>query len=179
MYVGFGCRQGCGFCYYKDRCGEKMFEPAVVRRQVDLLAAYGIRDFEITGGEPSECPGLRGYCEYIKGKSPSGRIAVITNGGLFASDVWDLADEVLLSYHLGRNTAGADMSYFPRGCTYGKASKTAALAKRNGRLLRVNIVVGTFNARALDSVVDDVAEFGPAIVNFLPVNLFDGAKAMY
>jgi len=33
-----------------------------------------------------------------------------------------------------------------------------------------------FNIGALDSIADDVVEFAPAIVNFLPVNLFDGAK---
>lgn len=179
VYVGFGCHQGCGFCYYKDRCGEDMLEPSVVRRQIDLLLAYGVRDFEITGGEPSECLRLREYCEYIKGKSPSSRIAIITNGGLFTSDVWNLIDEVLLSYHLGRDASGADMSYFPRGCTYDKASATAETARLSGKLLRVNIVVGAFNVKALDSVVDDVIEFRPTIVNFLPVNLFDGAKSQY
>lgn len=156
-----------------------MLEPSVVRRQVDLLLAYGVRDFEITGGEPSECPRLREYCEYIKRKSPSSRIAVITNGGLFASDVWDLIDEVLLSYHLGRDASGADMSYFPRGCTYQKAARTVEKARLSGKLLRVNVVVGVFNVKALDSVVGDVIEFRPAIVNFLPVNLFDGAKSQY
>lgn len=156
-----------------------MFEPDIVRRQIDLLLSYGILDFEITGGEPSECVRLREYCEYIKEKSPSSKIAIITNGGLFASDVWDMVDEVLLSYHLGRDASGADMAYFPRGCTYEKALKTVELAKLNSRLLRVNIVVGTFNTRALDSIIDDVVGFTPAIVNFLPVNLFDGAKYQY
>ena len=51
--------------------------------------------------------------------------------------------------------------------------------KLNSRLLRVNIVVGTFNVLALDSIIDDVVGFAPAIVNFLPVNLFDGAKYQY
>lgn len=156
-----------------------MFDPETVKRQVDLLLAYGIRDFEITGGEPSECADLRGHCEYIRQKSPESRIAVITNGGLHASPVWDLIDEVLLSYHLGRDASGADMRYFPRGCTYGKASKTAEKARASGKLLRVNIVVGSFNVNALSSAVDDVIGFGPAIVNFLPVNLFDGAKSQY
>ena len=156
-----------------------MFEPDLVRRQIDLLLSYGVRDFEITGGEPSECVRLREYCEYIKEKSPSSKIAVITNGGLFASDVWDIVDEVLLSYHLGRDASGADMTYFPRGCTYEKALKTVELSKLNHKLLRINIVVGTFNVRALDSIIDDVIGFAPAIINFLPVNLFDGAKSQY
>ena len=156
-----------------------MFEPDLVRRQIDLLLSYGILDFEITGGEPSECVRLREYCEYIKEKSPSSKIAIITNGGLFASDVWDIVDEVLLSYHLGRDISGADMTYFPRGCTYEKALKTVELAKLNRKLLRINIVVGTFNVRALDSIIDDVIGFAPAIINFLPVNLFDGAKSQY
>ena len=107
-----------------------------------MLLSYGIRDFEITGGEPSECARLREYCEYIKEKSPSSKIAIITNGGLFASE-------------------------------------TVELAKLNRKLLRVNIVVGTFNVLALDSIIDDVIGFEPAIVNFLPVNLFDGAKSQY
>jgi molybdenum cofactor biosynthesis enzyme MoaA len=43
-----------------------MFEKAYVLRQIDVEIAYGITDFEITGGEPSECEELRYYCEYIK-----------------------------------------------------------------------------------------------------------------
>lgn len=179
VYVGFGCHQGCGFCYYKDRCGSGMFEPDRVMAQIDLLLGYGIRDFEITGGEPSECSHLREYCAYIKDRSPDSRIAVITNGGLYASDVWDLIDEVLLSYHLGRDVSGADMSYFPKGCTYGKVVKTVSAAEKSGKLLRTNTVIGMFNVKALGSIIDDISGFNPGIVNFLPVNLFDGAKDQY
>ena len=82
IYVGFQCHQGCGFCYYKSRCHERMFDLDFIKRQIDFEYDYGIRDFEITGGEPSEYRLLREVCEYIKFKGEKCRIAVITNGGL-------------------------------------------------------------------------------------------------
>lgn len=156
-----------------------MFDSNIVKKQIDLLLAYGIKDFEITGGEPSECLNIREYCEYIKNKSPSSKIAIITNGGLYATDIWDLIDEVLLSYHVGQNMLGADISYFPNGCTYNKALKTVEMTQKFGKLLRINIVIGMFNINAIDSIIDDVIKFQPKIINFLPVNLFDEAKDQY
>jgi len=72
------------------------------------LIAYGIVDFEITGGEPSEFKELRDLCQYIKDRNQQSKIAIITNGGLWTSDCWDLIDEVLLSYHLGKNAVDYD-----------------------------------------------------------------------
>lgn len=178
IYVGFQCHQGCGFCYYGDRCSEPMFDFDTVRKQVDFEREYGIREFEITGGEPSECMNLRKACEYIRDAVPESRIAVITNGGLHASDVWDLIDEVLLSYHVGRDTTGAEMSMFPKGNTYQKALKTVEKASSSGVMLRTNTVLGTFNLDNADRIVDDIVGFRPRIVNFLPVNIFDGAGGM-
>jgi molybdenum cofactor biosynthesis enzyme MoaA len=79
-----------------------MFDFEQVKNQIDFEYEYGIRDFEITGGEPSESLILRDICKYIKEKDNTSKIAIITNGGLFNSDVWDLIDEVLISYHLSR-----------------------------------------------------------------------------
>lgn len=149
-----------------------MFDREKVIRQIDVELSYGIRDFEITGGEPSECRDLRFYCEYIKEKSPRSRIAIITNGGLCNSDVWDVIDEVLISYHSGRDPV--DKSVFPHGSTFDKVLKTAETARKHGVLLRTNTVAASFNLEKLDGITDDIASYiKPDIVNFLPVNLFD------
>ena len=99
-------------------------------------------------------------------------------GSLWKSDCWNLIDEVLLSYHLGKNSTQYDGSMFPLGCTFEKAFKTQAKAHELGKLLRTNTVIGTFNLECLTQTVKDIISFKPAIVNFLPVNLFDEAGSM-
>ena len=62
---------------------------------------------------------------YIKSKSPKSRIAVITNGAIVAHDeVFDLIDEVLVSYHLDKDASDYDEMMFPRGSTFAKVQKT-------------------------------------------------------
>ena len=178
IYVGFTCHQKCGFCYYKYKNNEPMFDEKYVERQIDLLADYGIKDIEITGGEPSECKSLRHYCQYIKSRIPDGHIAVITNGGLYNSDVWDLIDEVLVSYHAPKNMKNIDKNMFPMGSVYNKVKKTIDKAKDCGKMVRTNTVLGTFNYKAADQIVTELIDFKPRIINFLPVNTFSEAKEM-
>lgn len=175
VYVGFKCNQKCAFCYHIDRITEDMFPKEYVFRQIDLLLDYGIVDFEITGGEPSECKYLRDYCLYIKTKSPKSKIAVITNGGLFASDVWDVIDEVLISYHISKNDNNINREIFPMGDTYSKVYKTLEKAKKTNKIIRINTIIATFNIDGIRYILDDILSFEPHIVNFLPLNLFDNA----
>lgn len=97
---------------------------------------------------------------------------------MFNSDVWDLIDEVLLSYHLGKDDSSYDKAIFPLGSTYLKAAKTIEKARASGVLVRTNTVAGTFNLDGMEHILHDLAEFKPSIVNFLPVNLFDNASSM-
>lgn len=178
IYVGFQCHQGCGFCYYKHSCSQEMFQLDFMKKQVDFKLAYGIQDFEITGGEPGECKCLLELCRYIKTKLSSSKIAIITNGTLLAQpQVLESIDEVLLSYHCSRKQI-ADKTMFPHGCTWEKVSSLAKLAHSKGLLVRTNTVLGTFNLNGIETIVDDLVELQPAIVNFLPVNLFDQAESM-
>ena len=176
VYVGFQCHQKCGFCYYKYKCNEKMFDFETIKKQIDFEYAYGIRDFEITGGEPSEYAQLRKVCKYIKQKSPTSKIAIITNGGLWKTDVWDLIDEVLVSYHTCKDNSLLNKEIFPLGSTYDKVKKTIDKAHDTHKLVRTNTVCATFNLQQLDKIVDNLISFKPLIINFLPVNLFDQAK---
>lgn len=178
IYVGFMCHQKCGFCYYKSKCGEPMFELEYIKKQIDFEYEYGIRDFEITGGEPSEHKSIVEICDYIKNKDSNSKIAIITNGGLWNRPIWDKIDEVLISYHLSKNPLLVDTKMFPCGTTYSKVNKTVEVAKTNNVLLRTNTVIGTFNLDDIDNIVSDLIEFKPKIINFLPVNLFDEAKIM-
>lgn len=155
-----------------------MFDFELIKKQIDFEYEYGIRDFEITGGEPSEYKDIRKVCEYIKEKDSNSKIAIITNGGLFGCDVWDLLDEVLISYHLGKNVTGADMTIFPRGSTFKKVLRTIEKARENNVFIRTNTVLGTFNLGNVDEIVKDLISFKPRIINFLPVNLFDEATSM-
>lgn len=178
IYVGFQCHQKCGFCYYINQCNSPMFKLADIIRQIDYEYQYGIRDFEITGGEPSEHKNLRHICEYIKHKNNNNKIAIITNGGLYKCNIWDIIDEVLVSYHLGKRSLIYDKNIFPYGCTYIKATKTIEKAKQYNKLIRINSVIGTFNIDIFNDIITDIIEFNPHIINILPINLFDNAITM-
>lgn len=179
IYIGYQCHQQCGFCYYKNSYNKPMFDRSYVLRQIDLELSYGITDFEITGGEPSECNDLVFYCKYIKERLPNSKIAIITNGGLWKNEeVWKYIDEVLVSYHVSKSDTEIDKKMFPLGCTYDKVKKTIDKAKAFNKLVRTNTVIGTFNVDSLNLIVDDLANFKPNIINFLPINLFDNATDM-
>lgn len=152
-----------------------MFSLDKIYKQIDFEYEYGIREFEISGGEPSEYSDLRTVCEYIKSKPKKTKIAIITNGGLFASDVWDLIDEVLVSYHTPKDNNLVDKTVFPLGSTYPKVKKTIDKAHKNNILVRTNTVLATFNIDQLHIITDELIQFNPAIINFLPINLFDNA----
>ena len=178
IYVGFKCHQKCGFCYYKSKCDDEMFDFDYVKKQIDFEYEYGIRDFEITGGEPSEYAFLPEVCDYIRNKDPNSKIAIITNGGLWDKPVWDKIDEVLVSYHLSKTPAVNNKYMFPLGTTYYKVLRTIDSAYLNNVLLRTNTVLGSFNLYDIKNIVSDLISFKPRIINFLPVNIFDEAKGM-
>lgn len=151
-----------------------MFSFDYIKRQIDFEYAYGIRDFEITGGEPSECKDLIDVCRYIKDNDSSSKIAIITNGGLHTIDVWPFIDEVLVSYHSGKDDF--DKTMFPNGSTYLKVAKTIDKAHSLNKLVRINSIIATFNANQYLQIVNDIIGFKPHIVNILPINLFDESK---
>ena len=82
---------------------------------------------------------------------------MITNGALCARDVFKDIDEVLVSYHLSKSCKFYDKQMFPLGCTWSKASKTAALAREHGKIVRTNTVLGTFNIDDLLDIAADLA----------------------
>lgn len=153
-----------------------MFSLDFIEKQIDFQLAYGIRDFEITGGEPGEFTDLLKAIQMIKTKSPGSKVAVITNGtAALRDDIVDAVDEVLLSYHLGRKSIGFDKDMFPLGTTWHRASNAVQNVKKHNKMLRTNTVLGTFNLDCVGSILDDLVQFQPQIINFLPVNLFDDA----
>ena len=136
-----------------------MFNFEQIKQQIDYEYNYGIKDFEITGGEPSEYKNLRQICQYIKNKNPNSKIAIITNGGLYNCDIWDLIDEVLISYHLGKNDTSYDKQMFPNGNTFKKVQQTLVKAKESNKLIRTNTVIGTFNFNGIKCILEDLIAF--------------------
>ena len=135
-----------------------MFSLDKIKRQADFLHKYGVRDFELTGGEPGEHSEVEEACKYIKSMSPDCKLAVITNGALCATDVFNDIDEVLVSYHLSQSSKSYDKAMFPHGCTWSKVSKTVAAARAHNKIVRTNTVVGTFNIDDLLSISEDLVK---------------------
>ena len=91
-----------------------MFSLDKIKRQVDFLYKYGVRDFELTGGEPGEHDDIEEACKYIKSMSSDCKLGVIkifssTSASLhreqerLAEKVSNDIDEVLVSYHLSQS----------------------------------------------------------------------------
>lgn len=172
VYIGFKCNQRCFFCYYLDRIHEEFLSLEHIKKSVDILYDYGIRDFEITGGEPGIFKELNTLIYYIKSKHNT-KVAVITNGALKRESI-ELVDEVLISFHALSDKENIDIV----GTSLSNVLKCIENVKELNKLLRFNIVVGYHNIHNLKDIVKKLAEYVPFVVNFLPLNTWNHAGTL-
>jgi MoaA/NifB/PqqE/SkfB family radical SAM enzyme len=176
IYIGYKCNQSCVFCYYKSKIKGDFFPFDKIKAQIDFAIAYGITDFEITGGEPGIYPELMKVLEYIKELNPSYKIAIITNGSLLDfckehSEWKDYIDEFLVSLQAVSNfeqITGVD--------NVRKVLKCLELGFKNKKFIRTNTVLGSFNYKQANDILDLLRSISPNLVNLLPVNVWNDAK---
>lgn len=175
IYIGFKCSQKCSFCYYKNMQNVTYNYNNIIQ-QIDIKYDYGIRDFEITGGEPAEYEKLYDICKYIKNKNSSSKISIITNGTLWKiKNIWNIIDEVLLSYHIPKYKIPYPTIFFNTNIQY-DIKKTIDKIKTYNLIFKTNTVIGDFNHIDLLDIVKDLLNINPIIINFLPLNLFESAN---
>lgn len=99
--VGRGCPLRCEFCYYIHGEMKGFEKPEVLKETLDHFASIGKTHYDITGGEPSLCPGIEEVIAYGVEIGLAGRM--ITSGIYLPKKLTAFLDaglsDLLLSVH--------------------------------------------------------------------------------
>lgn len=179
LFTGYNCNIKCKFCFYaglKDKDKQKIKRNTI--RQISLSLKYGIKDLDISGGEPTILPHWFDLLSYLR-KCGFRKIAVITNGykladrDFFRRSADEGLNEVLFSLH-GSNTMVHD------GLTGVKGSLDRIIeAIVNANLekipIRINTVVAKENYKNLPDIAKMANAVKPIAFNFLPFRIENNA----
>jgi MoaA/NifB/PqqE/SkfB family radical SAM enzyme len=172
LFIGYLCNINCKFCFYKDIRHVDIKDK--IYQQLDLAKTYGIKDWDISGGEPSL---LSYWFELLIDMKDMGfrNIACITNGYKFANidfledSMYAGMNELLFSLH-GKDADSHDKMTGVKG-SYEKLTQAINNAIYLGIKIRINVVVAKDNYRDAPYIADYANEIGPVAFNFLPFRL--------
>jgi radical SAM protein with 4Fe4S-binding SPASM domain len=163
--VTYRCNLSCAFCYSESGPGrEPEPAPEVRRRIVDRLAACGVLEVAIGGGEPTLLPDLLELLAAIRaaGMVPN----VTTNGTLHRSDIVEA-----LAAHAGVVHLSADRSDrldAARGAgVFDRLRRTARELAGAGARVGVNLLLTPDNVRDLRQSLEQAMELGARAVTLL------------
>lgn len=169
LFTGYACNIKCGFCFYKDMKHVDIKDK--IEQQIIWGHKYGIKDWDISGGEPSILPYWFAILEDLKSFGFR-NIACITNGYRFA-DAKFLKEsrarglnELLFSLH-GSNEKIHDAMTEVDG-SFDKLSSAISNARYYGMKIRINVVVTKNNYKDLKNIAEYCNYIRPVAFNFLP-----------
>lgn len=176
LFTGYGCNIRCKFCFYKD---EKHIDiKPLIYQQLEQGKRYGIKDWDISGGEPSILPYWFDLIKDMKDMDFR-NIACITNGYKFAnpefiekSRIYGL-NELLFSLH-GSTAEIHDGMTGVKG-SYDTLKRAMINARYLGYKIRINVVVTKDNYKDLSNIVQSVLPLYPIAFNFLPYRIENSA----
>lgn len=178
LFTGYACNIKCKFCFYKDMKHTDI--RPLIDQQLALGKAYGIKDWDISGGEPSILPY---WFNVLKDMKHMGfrNIACITNGYKFANEEFLKKsmeygmNEILLSLH-GSRIKFHDRMTGVKG-SYDHVMGAMLNAQKHDLKTRINVVVTKDNFRDLPDLVSIVHIIGikPIAFNFLPFRIENSA----
>jgi MoaA/NifB/PqqE/SkfB family radical SAM enzyme len=174
LFTGYGCNIRCKFCFYKDKKHTDI--KPLIYQQLEQGRRYGIRDWDISGGEPSILPY---WFDLLKDMKDFRNIACITNGYKFAdpefiekSRIYGL-NELLFSLH-GSNKTIHDGMTGVKG-SFDRMHRAMINARYLGYTIRINVVVTKDNYKDLSNIVEKVLPLRPIAFNFLPYRIENSA----
>lgn len=176
--VGFRCNQDCGFCWQgRDWPGPPR---AMLERWIDEIAAGGVRQLMISGGEPTVYHELLGLVRYARaaGLEPWLQTNAIRMAKPdFARDLVDAGVRGLsVSYHAADHDLSDLLTRAPG--THVRTEDGIRASLRAGLLLALNCVVGRRNLPHLPSTAERiVAEFLPLAPQGLGVSFSNPSEA--
>ena len=178
LFTGYLCNIKCKFCFYKDSKYVDIRDE--ISQQLTAGHDYGIKDWDISGGEPTILPYWFILLEYMKTELEADRIAVITNGYKFADKQFlkDSIDsglnEVLFSLHGSCEEVHDGMTDI-KG-SYAKIMEAIENAMELGIFVRINTVVSKDNYLDVPKIAEKVNQIMPKCFNFLPFRLENTAS---
>jgi MoaA/NifB/PqqE/SkfB family radical SAM enzyme len=174
LFTGYGCNIRCKFCFYKDKKHTDI--KPLIHQQLEQGRQYGIKDWDISGGEPSILPY---WFDLLKDMKDFRNIACITNGYKFAdpefiekSRIYGL-NELLFSLH-GSTAEIHDRMTGVKG-SYDRLRRAMINARYLGYKIRINVVVTKDNFQDLFNIVRFAIPLYPIAFNFLPYRVENSA----
>lgn len=178
--TGSICNCNCEFCYNKNhlRDNDETFES--IKEQIDIYYEFGIREFDLSGGEPSILKEFFDILDYCVSK-PGCTVSCLSNGYKFANfDFIKKAqdhglNEILFSLH-GSNPETHDQIVGRKGA-FKKLLQAIANAQKLGFRVRINCTVYDKNYHLLDTEYANlINNINPFEVNFILLNYFSDNK---
>jgi len=172
LFTGYQCNINCRFCFYKDIPHVDIKDK--VYQQLEWGQEYGIKDWDISGGEPSLIPY---WLDMLKDMKDMGfrNIACITNGYRFAQlkfmkrSLKAGLNEILFSLH-GKDSEIHDRMTGVSG-SFKKINCAISNAINMGVKRRINVVVAKDNYKNLPYIAEMANMIKPVAFNFLPFRL--------
>ena len=170
--TGTFCNYDCEFCYYKDQLDVKT-PWEIVKKRIDYLKQYGIKQVSLSGGESSVDPNWFQTLDYCNEHFE--HVSCLSHGGRFAN--FDFLKEsrdrglkeILFSLHGA--TAEVHDSITGRKGSFDRILKGIANAKELGIVVRTNTTIYYKNFHQLDTAhADLINSIDPLDANFLTLN---------
>jgi MoaA/NifB/PqqE/SkfB family radical SAM enzyme len=176
LFTGYACNIKCKFCFYKNM--KHVDIKPQIYEQLEVGKKFGIKDWDISGGEPSILPYWFEILESMK-KMEFRNIACITNGYKFANSEFLLKskiaglNELLFSLH-GSTKEIHDGMTGVNG-SFDHIIHALKNARYYGMKIRINVVVTKDNYKDLLNIAKLVMPFTPIAFNFLPFRIENSA----
>jgi len=177
--TGLKCNYKCFFCYYRNNLDDPELPLKEIQKRVDIIKESGIKEIDLSGGEPTIHSKWFEILEYCKDFD---RISCLSNG----TKLKDLEftkrsleyglKEVLFSLH------GYDEISHDKIVGYPGAFKDILKAIDNckdvGIEVRINCTVTSKNMKHLKEYSNLIKSIKPFQLNYLPLNYWDDAQVM-
>lgn len=174
--TGTFCNYDCEFCYYRDLLDVKT-PIAEVKKRADYIAAYGITQIDLSGGESSVSPDWFEILDYCNERFE--HVSCLSHGGKFANidflqeSIDHGLKEILFSLH-GATEETHDAITNRKG-SFKRILKAIKNAQELNVLVRINCTVYYKNYHQLDNIYAGlINEIKPFEVNFITLNYWEG-----
>lgn len=178
--VGRGCPLKCKFCYYTHEPMVGFEKVETLKETVDHFARVGKTHMDITGGEPSLCPGIGQVIGYAKKRGISSRMITSgqyllhgPKGGKLGELLDSGLDEFLLSIH-GIGEVHEDLVQTKHEGAWNRILQVLDEFWISCQSFGTNTVVTRRNSFQLERVARLAIDSGARAVNFIHFNRYYG-----
>jgi MoaA/NifB/PqqE/SkfB family radical SAM enzyme len=176
--TGTFCNYDCEFCYYRKQLHIKT-QIDIIKKRADYLAAYGITQVDLSGGESSISPDWFEILDYCNERFE--HVSCLSHGGKFANKEFLLESkehglkEVLFSLH-GATEEVHDAITNRKG-SFNRILQAIKNAQELDIVVRINCTVYYKNHSQLTTEYAElINSINPLEVNFITLNYWGDVK---